>query len=61
MAKDDPVADIESMSLSELAALEADVVRQVAAAGTIAAHETSAVSDEAETRARALRREASSH
>ena len=65
MARDDRVADIENMSLSELAALEADVVHQVdvrqidvrqVTAGTIA-H----VSDEVEARGRALRREVSSH
>ena len=60
MGKDDPVADIEKMSLSELAALEADVVRQVTA-GTIAPQETTAISDEAEKRARTLKREVSSH
>jgi hypothetical protein len=60
MGKDDPVADIEKMSLSELAALEADVVRQVTA-GTIAPLEATAISDEAERRARALKREVSSH
>jgi hypothetical protein len=70
MARDDRVADIENMSLSELAALEADVVHQIdvrqidvrqidvrqVTAGTIA-H----VSDEVEARVRALRREVSSH
>jgi len=60
MGKDDPVADIEKMSLSELAALEAAVVRQVTA-GTIAPQEATAISDEAGRRAKAPRREFSSH
>ena len=60
MGKDDPVADIEKMSLSELAALEAKVVRQVDA-DTIAPQEPNAVSDEAESRMRARKREISSH
>ena len=60
MGKDDPVADIEKMSLSELAALEADVIRQVAA-GTIAPQEANAISNGAEERMRTLKREVSSH
>lgn len=60
MGKDDSVADIEKMSLSELAALEADVIRHVAA-GTIAPQEPNAISDEAEKRVIALKREISSH
>jgi hypothetical protein len=60
MEKDDPVVDIERMSLSELAALEADVIRKVTA-GPIAPQEANAVSDEAEKRMRALKREISSH
>jgi hypothetical protein len=43
-----------------LAALEADVVRQVTA-GTIAPQEATAISDEAGKRAKAPRREFSSH
>ena len=58
--KDDPAAGFEKMSLSELAALEADVIQQVAA-GTIAPQEPNAISDEAEKRVRALNRELSSH
>jgi hypothetical protein len=59
MGKDDLVADIEKMSLSELAALEAKVVRQVDT-DTIAPQEPDAVS-EAESRMRARKREISSH
>jgi hypothetical protein len=58
--KDDPAAGFEKMSLSELAALEADVIRQVAA-GTIAPRAPNAISDEAEKQVRALNRELSSH
>ena len=58
--KDDPAAGFEKMSLSELAAHEADVIQQVAA-GTIAPQEPNAISDEAEKRVRALNRELSSH
>ena len=54
------VADIEKMSLSELAALEADVVRQVTA-GPIAPQGADAIFDEDEKRMRALKREISSH
>ena len=53
MGKDDLVADIEKMSLSELAALEADVVRQVAA-GPIAPQGADAIFDGDEKRMRAL-------
>ena len=61
MGKDDLVADIEKMSLSELAALEADVVRQVTA-GPIAPQEADdAIFDGDEKRMRALKREFSSH
>jgi hypothetical protein len=60
MEKHDPLVDIERMSLSELAALEADVVRSVSA-GTIASHEEHAISDVTEERLRELRREVSSH
>jgi hypothetical protein len=60
MGRDDLLADIEKMSLSELAALEADVIKQVTA-GTIAPQEPNAISDEAEKRVIALRREISSH
>lgn len=60
MGKDDSVADIEKMSLSELAALEADVVSQVTA-GPIAPQEADAVFDRDEKRMRALKREISSH
>jgi hypothetical protein len=60
MQKDDPAAHFEKMSLSELAALEAEVIRQVAA-GTIAPQEANTAADEAEKRMRALNREISSH
>jgi hypothetical protein len=60
MGKDDPLADIEGMSLSELAALEADVVRRIAGA-TIAPRAANAISDEAEKRMRDLKREISAH
>jgi hypothetical protein len=60
MGKDDLVADIEKMSLSELAALEADVVRQVTA-GPIAPQGAGAIFDEDEKRMRVLKREVSSH
>ena len=60
MGKEDQVADIEKMSLSELAALEADVIQQVTA-GTIAPQEPNAISDEAGKRVIALKREISSH
>ncbi len=60
MGKDDLVADIEKMSLSELAALEADVVRQVTA-GPIAPQGADAIFDGDEKRMRALKREFSSH
>ena len=58
--KDDPAAGFEKMSLSELAALEADVIQQVAV-GTIAPQQANADADEAEKRMRALNREISSH
>jgi hypothetical protein len=60
MGKDDRVGDIERMSLSELAALEADVVSPVAA-GAMASQEANVMADEAEERMRALKREVSSH
>ena len=60
MGKDDLVADIEKMSLSELAALEADVVRQVTA-GPTAPQGADAIFDGDEKRMRALKREISSH
>ncbi len=60
MGKDHQVADIEKMSLSELAALEADVIHQVTA-DTISPQELNAVSDEAEKRKIALKREISAH
>ena len=60
MGKDVLVADIEKMSLSELAALEADVVRQVTA-GPIAPQGADAIFDGDEKRMRALKREISSH
>jgi hypothetical protein len=65
MGKDDPVADFEKMSLSELAALEANVVRQVTVrqvtAGPIASQAADAIFDWDEKRMRALKREISSH
>ena len=60
MGNDKPVVDIEKMSLSELAALEADVVRQVTA-DPIASQEAHDISDEAENRMRTLKREISAH
>lgn len=60
MDKDDPAANVERMSLSELAALEADVIHQVTA-GTIGPQEPNAVSDKAERRVIALKREISAH
>ena len=60
MGKDHQVADMEKMSLSELAALEADVIHQVTA-DTIAPQELDTVSDEAEKRKIALKREISAH
>ena len=59
MDKDDPAANIEKMSLSELAALEADAIHQ-ATAGAIAPQEPN-VTDKAEKRVIALKREISSH
>jgi hypothetical protein len=56
MDKDNPAANIERMSLSELAALEADVIHQVTA-GTIAPQEPNAISNEVEKRVIALKRE----
>lgn len=58
MTRDDRVADIENMSLSELAALEADVVRRVEV-GDVEVREVTAGT--IEERVRALRREVSSH
>jgi hypothetical protein len=55
MSKDDLAANIETMSLSELAALEAEAIQTAAA--TIAPLEPS----EAEKRVIALKREMSSH
>ena len=58
MSKDDLAANIEKMSLSELAALEAEALQPAAA--TIAP--PNAISDEAEkSRVIALKREMSSH
>jgi hypothetical protein len=59
MGKEDQV-DIEKMSLPELAALEADVIHRVAA-DPIAPREPNTVSDEAEKRKMALKREISAH
>ena len=59
MPKDDLAANIEKMSLSELAALDADAVQTAAA--TIAPLERNGFSDEAERRVIALKREMSSH
>jgi hypothetical protein len=59
MSKDDLAANIEKMSLSELAALEAAAIQTAAA--TIAPLEPNAISDEAEKRVTALKREMSSH
>jgi hypothetical protein len=59
MGKDNLAADIEKMSLSELAALEADAIQ--VAAGTIAPQEPNTISDTAEKRVIALKREISSH
>ena len=64
MGKDDPVADFEKMSLSELAALEANVVHQVVrqvTAGPIASQAADAIFDADEKRMRALKREISAH
>jgi hypothetical protein len=55
MSKDDLAANIETMSLSELAALEAEAIQTAAA--TIAPLEP----NEAEKRVIALKREMSSH
>ena len=60
MGRDDLVADIEKVSLSELAALEADVIRQVTA-GPIAPQGADVTFDGDEKRMRALKREISSH
>ena len=59
MSKDDLAANIEKMSLPELAALEAEAIQTAAA--TIAPLEPNALSDEAEKRVIALKREMSSH
>jgi hypothetical protein len=60
MDKDNPAANIERMSLSELAALEADVIHQITA-GTSVQQAPMPISDEAEKRVIALKREISSH
>jgi hypothetical protein len=60
MGKEDLVADIERMSLSELAALEAEAIQQVTA-GTIAPKEPNTISDETEKQVIALKREISCH
>jgi len=59
MPKDDLAANVEKMSLSELAALDAEAVQTAAA--TIAPLEPNAPSDEAEKRVISLKREMSSH
>ena len=59
MSKNDLAANIEKMSLSELAALEAEAIQTASA--TIAPLEPNALSDEAEKRVIALKREMSSH
>ena len=59
MSKNDLAANIEKMSLSELAALEAEAIQTASA--TIAPLELNALSDEAEKRVIALKREMSSH
>jgi hypothetical protein len=59
MPKDDLAANIEKMSLSELAALDAEAVKTAAA--TIASLERNAFSDEVEKRVIVLKREMSSH
>jgi hypothetical protein len=59
MKKDYPLASIEGMSLPELTALEAKTIQ--VAASAVASEEPNAISDEAEKRMRALKREMSSH
>ena len=59
MNKDDPMASVEEMSLSELTALEAEVIQ--VAAGAIALEEPNAISVETEKRMPAFKREMSSH
>jgi len=59
MSKDDLAANIEKMSLSELAALEAEAIRSAPA--TIVPLEPNAISDETERQVTALKREMSSH
>ena len=59
MSKNDLAANIEKMSLSELAALEAEAIQTASA--TIAPLEPNALSHEAEKRVIALKREMSSH
>ena len=59
MLKTDLAANFEKMSLSELAALEAEAIRTAAA--TIDQPEPNAISYEAEKRVTALKREMSSH
>ena len=59
MKEDDPWASIEGMSLPELTALEAKTIQ--VAASAVASEERNTVSDEAEKRMRALKREMSSH
>ncbi len=59
MGKEDQVADIEKMTLSELAALEANVIHHVGADAI--APQLNTISDEAEKRKMALKREISAH
>lgn len=59
MPKDDLAANIEKMSLSELAALDAEAVKTAAA--TIAPLVRNASSDEVGKRVTVLKREMSSH
>jgi hypothetical protein len=59
MSKDDLAVNIETMSLSELAALEAEAIQTATA--TIAPLEPNALSDKAEKRVIALKREMSAH
>jgi hypothetical protein len=59
MSKDDVAVNIETMSLSELAALEAEAIQTATA--TIAPLEPNALSDKAEKRVIALKREMSAH
>lgn len=59
MKKDYPLASIEGMSLPELTALEAKTIE--VAASAVASEEPNTISDEAEKRMRALKRQMSSH